>query len=60
MHTLRGKNTIRLENYFRKSLEIVPKVQECSVRINLALSIETQSDREVDLKHYDIATEKIR
>ncbi len=46
------------ENYFRKSLEIVPKVQECSVRINLALSIEAQGDREVDLKHYDIATEK--
>ena len=46
------------ENYFRKSLEIVPKVQECNVRINLALSIEAQGDREVTLKYYDIATEK--
>ena len=46
------------EEKFRRSLESVPAVKECDVRINLALSIEQQADRLLSDKKYDEAVLK--
>lgn len=43
------------EGRYREALERVPEQQECSVRINLALSIEAQADTLIANKSYDDA-----
>ena len=43
------------EGRYRQALERVPEKQECSVRINLALSIEAQADALMAKKSYDSA-----
>ena len=43
------------EGRYREALETVPEKQECSVRINLALSIEAQADALIAKKSYDNA-----
>lgn len=46
---------VKAEERYRKALEMVPAKHECSVRINLSLSIEAQADRLVNDKKYDEA-----
>ena len=43
------------EKQFRQALQKAPKMRECPVRINLALSIEAQADALASEKHYDRA-----